>query len=168
MKRLQSPQQTKHRLREPITKDGKDLQGFTKNLIALRKQHDALCADRFLHGQKPAGTDADVSWRRKDGQTMHGDDWKNQNADTFGMMLNEDVIDTPGKPDTGKRLMTVFNRSAAPQEFTLPVCEAPQGTWQRKLDTDSTSGIPTDTTRKKDGEKIIIAPHSVAVFTRRP
>ena len=154
--------------KDKITQDGKDLQDFTKNLIALRKQHDAFCPDRFLHGQKPAGTDADISWRRKDGAVMHGDDWKNQNADTFGMMLNEDEINTPGKPDTGKRLMTVFNRSAAPQEITLPACEAPQGNWQRVLDTDSKTGVPANAPQRQDGEKVIIAPHSVAVFTRKP
>lgn len=154
--------------KDNITPEGRELQAFTKNLIALRKQHDALCADHFLHGEKKAGADANISWRRHDGRNMQDDDWKNQNADCFGMMLNEDAIHAPAKPDGGKRLMTVFNRSAAPQEFTLPVCEGHAGTWQKKLDTDARTGTPDDTLRKADGQKVVIAPHSVAVFTRGP
>ncbi len=154
--------------KDKVTPEGKDLQTFTKNLIALRKQHEALCADRFLHGEKMPGNDANISWRRKNGQNMRSTDWHHDNADCFGMMLNEDDINTPNARDTGKRLLTVFNRSAQPQEINLPDCVGAKGTWQCQLDTDSNTGTPADTSRKQDGEKVMIAPHSVAVFTRRP
>lgn len=154
--------------KDNITPEGKELHAFTKNLIALRKQHDALCAAHFLHGAKKPGADADISWRRRDGGPMRDGDWQNKNADCFAMMLNEDAIQSPDKPDSGKRLMAVFNRSAAPQEFTLPACEGARGAWQKKLDTDARTGAPDDTLRRADGQKVVIAPHSVAVFARGP
>lgn len=154
--------------KDKVDTAGKELHSFTKNLIALRKKHDALCADHFLHGAQKAGSDADVSWIRPDGAQMHGDDWKGAKGDCFGMMLNEDAIETPKAADTGKRLMTVFNRSAQPVQMTLPRCNAPAGTWQRQLDTDSKTGVPNDNSRQQDGATVTIAPHSVAVFTRRP
>lgn len=155
--------------KDNIDAAGKDLHSFTKHLIALRQHHnDVLCPPHFLHGTQKPGSDKDLTWLRPDGTEMQSDDWKRTRGDCFGMMLSEDAIKMTDAPDTGKRLLSVFNRSADAVKMTLPVCTTAPGAWQRQLDTDSTTGAPHNQHRNKDGTPVTIAPHSVAVFTREP
>ena len=148
--------------KDRIDSDGKDLQNFTQKLAALRAAHPALSAPEFLHGQPDKDGRKDVTWLNAAGNEMQNHEW--QRAQTLAMLLDEDKIDTPAAADTGRRLMAVFNRSAAPVDMPLPAATA-GGSWQRVLDTDAPKDAPQD---HNDGATVRIAPRSVAVFVRRP
>mgnify|MGYP002759347722 CR=1 FL=1 len=148
--------------KDNIDADGRALQKFTEKLTALREEHSALCADRFLHGQADADGRKDLRWLNAQGAEMRGDEW--QNARSVAMLLDEDKIESPKGKDTGRRLMAVFNQSAAPIDMTLPSVKT-GGTWQRVLDTDAPEAIPA---AQQDNERVRIAPRSVAVFVRKP
>lgn len=56
----------------------------TAKLIALRKRHPALRADRFLEGTPHDATlIPDVAWLRPDGAPMREDDWRDGDAQTL-------------------------------------------------------------------------------------
>jgi hypothetical protein len=80
------------------------------------------------------------------------------------MLLDEDKIENPNGKDTGRRLMAVFNQSAAPIDMPLPSVKT-GGTWQRVLDTDAPDAAPA---AHQDNERVRIAPRSAAVFVRKP
>ncbi len=148
--------------KDRIDADGKNLQDFTQKLAALRAAHPALSASEFLHGHTGNDGRKDVTWLNAAGKEMQNHEWRS--AQTLAMLLDEDKIDTPAATDQGRRLMAVFNRSAAPVDMPLPAVTA-GGSWQRVLDTDAPKDTPQD---HNDGAKVRIAPRSVAVFVRRP
>lgn len=145
-----------------ISADGKDLQGFTEKLAALRAAHPALSAEEFLHGTAGSDGRKDLTWLDSAGQEIKHHAW--HGAQTVAMLLDEDKIENPTDKDGGRRLMAVFNRSAAPVDMPLPSAQN-AGTWQRVLDTDAPKDVPQN---HQDGEKLRIAPRSVAVFVRKP
>lgn len=60
----------------------------TAKLIALRKRHPALRADRFLEGAPHDATlIPDVAWLRPDGAPMREDDWRDGDAQTLIAVL---------------------------------------------------------------------------------
>lgn len=149
--------------KDSIDADGRALQDFTKKLVALRTGHPALSAENFLHGQEGSDGRKDLAWLSTRGDKMRGEDW--QSAETFAMLLDEDKIENPAGADGGRRLMAVFNRSAAPVEMPLPQSKV-SGIWQRVLDTDDAPQNTAET--RQDNETVRIAPRSVAVFVRKP
>lgn len=148
--------------KDAIGADGKDLQDFTEKLAALRAAHPALSAEKFLHGTAGSDRRKDLTWLDTAGQEIKHHAW--HGAQTVTMLLDEDKIENPAGKDGGRRLMAVFNRSAAPVEMPLPSAQN-TGAWQRVLDTDTPKDAPQS---HRDGEKIRIAPRSVAVFVRKP
>ena len=148
--------------KDAIDADGRNLQKFTEKLATLRDAHAALSPDHFLHGKADSNGRKDMTWLNAHGTEMRGDEW--QHARTVSMLLDEDKIETPNGKDKGRRLMAVFNQSAAPIDMPLPAAKA-NGTWQRVLDTDAPDAAPT---AHQDNERIRIAPRSVAVFVRKP
>ncbi len=152
--------------KDKIDAAGKKLKNFTQKLIEFRENHPALNTDKFLHGQKPVnGADPDISWHAPAGNEMSGKDWQ---GDCFAMMLNEDAIQTPQAADKGQRLMAVFNKSAKPVSFHMPKAQGATGQWQRQIDTGAPEMEATTAPKHNDGQVVEIAPHSVAVFLRKP
>ncbi|MDP2206510.1 MAG: glycogen debranching protein GlgX [Alphaproteobacteria bacterium] len=149
--------------KDAIDADGRTLQDFTKKLSALRAAHPALTAEKFLHGTAGSDRRKDMAWLGANGKEMRDDAW--QGAETVTMLLDEDKIKNPNGTDAGRRLMAVFNRSAAPVDMPLPTSKM-AGAWQRALDTDAPQSQPAET--YQDKETVRIAPHSVAVFVRKP
>lgn len=147
-----------------INADGRTLQDFTAKLAAFRAAHPSLSATFFLHGKTDAAGRKDITWLDAAGNPMQDSAW--HGADTLAMVLDADKIENPAQPDTGRRLMAVFNRSAQPIDIPLPAA-AQNGTWKRMIDTDApvASANPAP---ENDNTRVRIAPNSVAVFTRGP
>jgi isoamylase len=148
--------------KDAIDADGRALQDFTKKLSALRAAHPALSAEHFLHGTASSDGRKDVTWLAPDGKEMRDNAW--HDAQSVAMLLDEDKIENPAGADGGRRLMAVFNRSAAPVDMPLPQSKV-AGTWERALDTDAPQKQPAT---HQDKETVRIAPRSVAVFVRKP
>jgi len=88
---------------------------FTARLLAIRRDHPALRADRFLAGAPRGGTPyLDVAWRTADGGPLTEGDWDDPAGETLVMVLAEPV-------ESGlDRLIVAIHRGAGPAAVALP------------------------------------------------
>jgi glycogen debranching enzyme GlgX/4-alpha-glucanotransferase len=94
----------------------RDLAGFVAALVALRREHPALRADRWLTGITDAMTSlADVAWHRADGGEMNAADWDGPDARVLVAVLSEGSSFT-----TADRVAIVLNSSARDVPVLLP------------------------------------------------
>ena len=94
----------------------RDLAEFAAALVALRREHPALRADRWLTGiTDPMTSLADVVWRRADGGEMNAGDWDGPDARVLVAVLSEGTSFT-----TADRVAVVFNSSARDVPVLLP------------------------------------------------
>ncbi|MDR3510303.1 MAG: glycogen debranching protein GlgX [Caulobacteraceae bacterium] len=95
-------------------KADQDLLAFAGRLAAIRRDHPALRADRFLTGEPGAALWPDVAWRRADGGPMTPADWEDANGATLVMALAEPA---DGGPD---RAVVAIHRGAGEIDVVLP------------------------------------------------
>src|SRR4051812_46232089 len=116
---------------------GKDLLEFTRHLIRIRPRHPILTRGRFLAGWHNPRIDVkDVTWLTPSAGEMTEENWKDERARCFGMMLDgraqESGIKQRGSDET---LLLVTNAHNDVVNFTLP--EVAEGRrWGRLLDTN--------------------------------
>jgi glycogen operon protein len=112
------------------------LQEFTSALIALRRAHPALRADRWLTGA-PADDKAiaDVEWRRPDGVAMQDADWNDATRTALVAALY-----APASAATpADRVAIAYNASRDAVEVTWPRAR-PGFTWCTVVDTSQPTG----------------------------
>ena len=92
-----------------------NLLDFAAKLVAIRRAHPALSADRFLTGElRPGVVYSDVVWRRADGSALAPTDWDDPHGQTLVMALAEpdgDGLD---------RVIVVVHRGPDAAETILP------------------------------------------------
>jgi glycogen operon protein len=91
-----------------------DLIDFTARLAAIRRDHPALRADRFLAGAPQGGTPyLDVAWRTAGGEPLTDGDWNDPAGETLVMVLAEPIA---GGLD---RVIVAIHRGAHPVAVAL-------------------------------------------------
>jgi len=131
-----------------------ELSRFVAGLIALRKNHPGVSANRFLDGRE-TGVDGlrDAVWMHPDGREMGGADWEAADLHTLGLALFE----------SGDRIALWLNASREPSPAWLPPPRAGTG-WRRVLD----SSAADLTTVVVAGEAVTLPPRSVLAFSEMP
>ena len=129
------------------------LLAFTARLIAIRRDHPALRADRFLTGAPAEGqVYADVDWRKADGTALEPADWDDPQGETLVMALAE--------PDGARldRAVVAIHRGPDAAQIVLP--EARDGfAWSLLADSaDPAREGPVD------ADRLAAAPRSVLVL----
>jgi glycogen operon protein len=108
-----------------LSEEQKQLQAFTRKLLALRQAHPVLRRRHFFRGQLLQGSQRkDVTWLRPDGKEFRDADWSNPDAHCFGMLLDgmaTDEVDDRGHVVSGDTLLLLLNGGETPVRFTLPV-----------------------------------------------
>lgn len=130
----------------------------TARLIALRKKHPALRADRFLDGAAHDATlIADVEWLAADGAAMGEDDWRRGDAQTLIAALYA----------CGDRALVVLHRGDAPTMVTPP---APRENfhWRVAFDTGRESADETVVGRLSVAPRRVVLLVEERTETRRP
>ncbi|WP_299444223.1 glycogen debranching protein GlgX [uncultured Rhodospira sp.] len=99
-----------------IDEAGRDLLGFTKALIRLRRQHIVFHRSRFFQGGLIPGTKVkDVTWLRPDGREMTDEDWHDPAAKTLGMLLSGEAglthLTETGEPEPDQTFLVWLNAS---------------------------------------------------------
>jgi isoamylase len=115
-----------------------DLLGFTRRLIALRREHPVLRRRRYLRGHPVHGR-ADLAWCKPDGAEMSDDDWDAGFARSVGLFHNGQAIadrDRRGQRVTGDSLLLLFSAHHEPISWTLP--KQWGQCWELVLDTAGT------------------------------
>ncbi|HET9093379.1 MAG TPA: alpha-amylase family glycosyl hydrolase, partial [Acidimicrobiales bacterium] len=99
-----------------------DLLGFTRLLIAFRREHPVFHRRRFFRGRAIRGT-IDLGWFRPDGAEMTDEDWEPGFAKAVGVFLNGEAIDyrdPRGQPVVDDSFVVLFNAHHEAIEWTLP------------------------------------------------
>ncbi len=117
----------------------KELLEFTKQLVAIRREHPALHRSKFFQGRPIYGTElTDIAWFRSDGAPMSQEDWSKPWDQVLAMFLagrGIDDIDAQGRPIVDDNLLLLVNSNPDEVEFALPGLETVEEDWWVLVDT---------------------------------
>jgi glycogen operon protein len=122
----------------------RELLGFTRSLIELRRRHPVLRRRQFFYGRKIRGSEVgDLTWFRPDGKEMTEENWQDPLARCIGLRLAGDAmdeVDARGKPITDDTLLILLNSHHEPVPYILPAHR--RGVrWEVLLDSRTPDGI---------------------------
>ena len=149
----------------------RELLGFTRAMVWLRRNHPVFRRRRFFHGRPVEGTHddlSDIAWFTPAGREMTQRDWDSAQASALTVFLNGNAISEPGA--RGERIsddsfLLMFNASPKPLEFVVPVNHGRQ--WEVVVDTALPSGVPSDTGPKvQAGDRLTLPDRSMTVLQR--
>ncbi|MGE0242057.1 MAG: glycogen debranching protein GlgX, partial [Parvibaculaceae bacterium] len=102
------------------------LLAFVQSLVALRRAHSSLSADRFLTGLALDDTGlADVTWLRADGEVMREEDWNTPDRHSLGAAFYDFAA--------GDRTLVWLNAGRSREIVRLPASRD-GGSWRLILD----------------------------------
>jgi glycogen operon protein len=115
----------------------KDLLGFVKVLIGLRRDHPVFRRRRFFRGAPRHDGMCDIAWFAPSGKQMTKDDWNADDSKSVALFLNGEAITEPdlrGQRMMDNSFLLLFNASSDEVSFGMP---APpyNGPWEIALDT---------------------------------
>jgi len=120
----------------------RDLLGFTRRLILLRKQHPVFRRRRFFQGRQIKGSGIkDVMWLKPDGTEMGDEEWQHGFARCLGMFLAGEVlpdVDARGRPLDDRNFLLLLNAHHEAIPFVLPNIDHGH-LWRRLFDTVETA-----------------------------
>jgi isoamylase len=112
--------------------------GWTKRLIALRREHPVFRRGKWVEGKEHHGSGLpDIWWFRPDGRRMTQRDWQQQDAHTLGVFLNgREILDRApdGSRVVDDSFLLLFNAHFEDMDFTLPARRF-GAAWDHELDT---------------------------------
>jgi isoamylase len=123
----------------------RELLGFARRVIALRREHPVFRRGRFLKGALEGQELPDVWWFRVDGRRMTRRDWETAERRTLGVFLNGDALeetDARGVEVRDDSFLVLFNAGHEPCDFRLPV-GAYGRRWVLELSTEDPAAEPT-------------------------
>jgi glycogen operon protein len=141
-----------------------DLLDFTKQLIALRRDHPVFRRRRWFSGRPIRGT-ADVGWFKHDGTEMNDSDWAAGSARSVGLFLNGEAIHTPderGQRVVDDSFLLLFNAHNESLAWVLPL--PLHGRWQVAAD----STVPREAWGGNVEGSTTIAARSLRALQFRP
>ncbi|MCC5950190.1 MAG: glycogen debranching protein GlgX [Nitriliruptoraceae bacterium] len=115
-----------------------DLHTFTRQLIALRRDHPVFRRRRFFEGKAARGVEfVDIAWLTPDGQLMSDEDWESGYAKSLQIFLNGDGLasrDDRGQLVEDTSFLLLCNAHHEGLTFHIPD-DVPVGPWVVVLDT---------------------------------
>jgi glycogen operon protein len=137
----------------------RDMLRYTRELVALRRRHPCLTANRFFAGRELPGRGLpDVTWH---GARLDAVPWHDAGA----RLLRFTIVGLdPGEPD----LHVICNMQDRAEELELPV--VPGRRWHRALDTHLSPPqdiVPPNGQRPHDDRRYVAGPRSVVVLEAR-
>jgi len=112
---------------------------FTRQLIALRREHPAFCRRKWFTGQRIKGIGVeDIAWFLPDGREMPDENWDHDFARSLAVFLSGEGIHSVG--EKGERIVDdsfylIFNAHYEGLEFVLPKKEKYGRIWEKVIDT---------------------------------
>lgn len=152
-------------LRWNLTKDERQMLGWTKRVIALRKKHPILHRRNFFQDSPVRGISAeDIVWLGADGEEMSEEEWENDGTRTLAIWLSgsPDMHDYFGRQITDDTLCILMNSSDQCVSFRLP---------QASDDTQWTSVLNSAEPEAQEGAETVasngeytVQPRSIVIF----
>jgi glycogen operon protein len=131
-----------------------DLLAFTRELVALRRDHPVFRRRRWFQGRPLRGT-ADVVWLKPDGTEMTEADWTEGHETCVGMFLNGQAITSPGprgEAVVDDSFLLLINASFEPRKWS--VGDQWGSVWHYVLDTSD--GPPAESDDDVQGDLVLI------------
>jgi glycogen operon protein len=135
-----------------------ELLGFTKRLVALRRDHPVFRRRRFLAGVEAS----ELGWFTPSGTPMTEADWGDPNARSLAIYLDGPDRAADGTPMVDDDFLVLVNGWWEPLDFTIPVTRAGCA-WLPELDTFD----PLSANRSAPvagGDRITVGPRSIVVL----
>jgi glycogen operon protein len=153
-----------------MDEEGQSLLEFTRQLIALRREHIVFHRNRFFRAQAIPGTEiADVGWLRPDGEAMAAEDWGNGHAKAVALLLSGEAglihLTDRGEPESDDTFLLLVNSSHEDVAFTLPAPE-PIEAWHLLVNTAVDPGFGFEDTLEP-GSSLTAPARSLALLVRR-
>ena len=150
-----------------ISKNGRSLLGFVRELIRLRQRFPVLRRSRFLNGAPDGDSGVkDVSWINAAGTEMQEEHWADERMRCFGMLLDGRAQATGiRRPGEDASLLMVLNAHDDVVNFVLPEI-AGGNEWELLVDTN----LP-DTAKKASfapGDRYSVTSQSLLLFGMKP
>jgi isoamylase len=139
----------------------KDLEDFTRQLIAFRLAHPVFRRRKFLCGADAA----ELAWFSPSGAPMNDSDWDNKSAMALGVYLdgwNDPDTTADGRPMLDDDFLVFINGWREPLGFTLPKVRNGQA-WNAEIDTYDPSAAPSAAIVSA-GDEVTVGPRSLLVL----
>ena len=150
---------------DPAKRDEK-LFDFTRQLIALRRDHPIFRRPKFFQGRRIRGhTVKDVMWFNANGEEMSEGEWSDTRAHSLGMLLSGDAIDVrtfTNEPILDRTFLLLFNSYHEMVSFTMPGRESVR--WEAIINTEDEDGFCATPKTYACGEEFEMAVRSGAVL----
>ena len=116
----------------------RELEAFTRKLIAIRQAHPTLRRRHFFRGKAVEGSNhKDVTWLHPSGAELTAEEWGDAGLHAFGMLIDgaaTDEVDERGHAVRSDTLLLLFNGAEQNVTFTLPAMDC-RKIWVVMLDT---------------------------------
>src|SRR5262249_27227263 len=126
------------------------LLGFTRRLLALRRELPVVSMDAFFGGEIWDASHTDLRWYHSDGSVLPKEDWTRPFLRSLQMLFAH---------TSGKNVLCLINADPDVKPFTIP---PGSGTWTARLDTRSPD--PPPDTRVEAGETYGMNGRAMAVL----
>ncbi|WP_172120127.1 glycogen debranching protein GlgX [Actinomyces faecalis] len=152
-----------------LDEEAKSLHDFTRQVIALRRDHPVMRRRRFFSGEAGHGGESalgEIAWLRPSGERMTDDDWGTWYARAMTVFLNGGAIAEPD--ERGQRLvddsfLVLINASPDDLEFTLPGPDYAHS-WTVELDTAPTPLLEPGSVHEA-GEVLVVEARSMTFLS---
>ncbi len=119
----------------------RELHGFLRGLLRLRRAHAVFHRQRFFVGRIIPGTEVrDVTWLRPDGGVMREADWQVGHARALGMLISGEAglmhVTERGVPEPDDTFLMILNAGVEPITFALP-----RASWHCVFDTTAADAV---------------------------
>ncbi|WP_422117336.1 glycogen debranching protein GlgX [Brachybacterium sp. UNK5269] len=151
-----------------LDSEQQEMLSFTRQMIALRREHPIFRRRRFLSGDVREGADStlpDVEWLDTLGTRMTEADWNDAHNKCLTMFLNGSAIPEPnlrGERIIDDSALVMFNASGNTVDFTLPPAEYGEQ-WEVVVGTGETIDVGTTLSA---AETITRPSHSLMILMR--
>lgn len=122
-----------------LDEDAGTMLTFTRDMIALRRDHVVLRRSRFFHGQEIPGTSVrDVVWLSPEGIEMNDGDWHRGNARSMQVLISglagSRFLSDTGQQQPDDSFLLMLHAGSGRRRFQLPEQPA-DATWSTEIAT---------------------------------
>ncbi|MCW2936252.1 MAG: glycogen debranching protein [Actinomycetia bacterium] len=141
----------------------RELLGYVKRLIALRRAHPVFRRKRFLTGADVK----ELGWFTPAGTVMNEPEWADEGTRCLAIYL--DGTDDPDASESGEPLcdddfMVLVNGWWKPVPFTIPAVRDVPQEWHAELDSYDPAVAPDTPAARTAGDRVVVQPRSIAVL----
>jgi len=154
-----------------LNPDNQQLLDFTRQIIALRRDHPNLSRRHWFQGRDIHGSGVnDIGWYNPDGTEISDEQWHDGEAKAIAVFLNGEGLIAPsyqGDRIIDDSFLLLFNAQADPQDFHIPrtVQKRP---WSLIIDTNQPQGFVQDSHDYKPDQVLTVADFATMVLRCPP